>query len=276
VRALFTPFESEGDDDQNMSTPNRIAFGAAILLLSLGFACNASAGEPAEQVCDVGADYFLGVEDYSETIRLHAEVLRKHPDNALAHYHLGFAQGMTGNRTAEVREYRRAEALGLRNWDLFLNMGLAQLANGDLDAASDSLRRAVLLGEDHFEAHFNLALVYERRGMLADAESEMLTSLRLNPGEPDARNTLGAIYAQEGNTDRASMIWRELVREAPDYEPARVNLAILGSQSAVARGETAAVALPSPAAAVKVIKDEQKPPSPMRETKLVDVATPGR
>jgi Flp pilus assembly protein TadD len=96
------------------------------------------------------------------------KVVRKHPDNALAHYHLGFAQGMTGNRTAEVREYQRAAALGLRNWDLFLNLGLAQLENGDLDAATDNLRRAVLLGENHPESHFNLALVYERRGLLAE------------------------------------------------------------------------------------------------------------
>ena len=92
--------------------------------------------------------------NYSEAIRLHAEVVRKHPDNALAHYHLGFAEGMMGNRTAELREYQRAAALGLRNWDLFLNMGLAQLEDGDLDAATDSLQRAVLLGEDHSEITF--------------------------------------------------------------------------------------------------------------------------
>ena len=113
-------------------------------------------------------------------------------------------KGMMGNKTAEIREYQRAEALGLRNWDLFLNLGLAQLENGDLDAATDSLRRAVLLGEKHSESHFNLALVDERRGMLADAEHETLVSLRLNPGQPDARNLLGVIYAQEGKTVRAS------------------------------------------------------------------------
>jgi len=84
-----------------MSTWNRITFGAVILLVSLGIASNASTGEGEEQVCDVHADYALGVEDYSEAIRLHIEVLRKHPDSALAHYHLGFAEGMMGNRTKE-------------------------------------------------------------------------------------------------------------------------------------------------------------------------------
>jgi Flp pilus assembly protein TadD len=246
------------------STPNRIAFASAILLLSLGIAYKASADGADQQICDVGADYALGVEHYSEAVRLHAEVVRKRPDDALAHYHLGFAQGMTGNRTAEVREYQHAAALGLRNWDLFLNLGLAEFENGDLDAATDNLRQAVLLGEDHPESHFNLALVYERRGLLADAEREMLASLRLNPRQPDARNSLGVIYAEEGNTVRAALVWRELVRESPDYEPARQNLALLGSRVEVAPGETAAVALP-PAAAVKATEEQPNPCSPASE-----------
>jgi len=249
-----------------MSPWNRIALGAATLLLSLGIACIAGAGGE-QQVCDVGADYALGIEDYPDAMRLHAEVVRKHPDNALAHYHLGFAEGMMGNRRAEISEYQDAAALGLRNWDLFLDLGLAQLDDGDLDAATDSLRRAAVLGGNHSESHYNLAIVYERRGMLADAECEMLASLRLNPGQPDARNTLGVIYAEEGQTLRASIVWRVLMREVPDYEPARKNLELLGSHLEVARGETAAVSLP-PAAAVKAVQDRSKLASPIPETEL--------
>ncbi len=251
-----------------MSTRNIIAIGTVILLLSLGLARIASAGAAEDQVCDARADYALGVEDYSEAIRLHAKLLRKHPNDALAHYHLGFADGMIGNRAAEVREYRRAAAFGLKNWDLFLNLGLAQLENEDLDAATYSLRNAVLLGEHHPESHFNLALVYERRGMLADAESETQESLRLNPGQPDARNLLGVIYARQERTARAWLEWSELVHDVPDYQPARKNLALLGSQNEVVLGETAAVVLP-PAAAVSAIEGQPEPVSPITETQLV-------
>src|SRR5216683_3888734 len=236
-----------------------VLVAGAIALLYPWIGCNAFAGGTEEQVCDVSADYALGIEDYSETIRLHAEVVRKAPENALAHYHLGFAQGVMGNRTAEVTEYKRAEALGLRMWDLFLNLGLAQIENGDLNAATDSLQRAVLLGGDHSESHFNLALVEERRGMLANAEHETLASLLLNPVQPDARNLLAVIYVQEGETIRASLVWRKLVRDVPDYRPARTNLALLDSQSEVVLGETAAVALPAPAAAVKAINNASRP-----------------
>ena len=236
-----------------------LVFTATIFLLSFLIEVNSIAGIAEKQVCDVSADYSLGVEDYPEAIRLHVEVVHKHPDDAVAHYHLGFALGMVGNRMAEVREYQRAEALGLTSWDLFLNLGLAQLENGDLNSATDSLQRAVLLGEDHSESHLNLALVEERRGMLADAENETLTSLKLNPDQPDARNLLGVIYAQEGKIARASLVWRDLVRDLPDFEPARINLVVLGSRSPVAGAddETAAVDLP-PAAAVKAIGDKRQ------------------
>jgi Flp pilus assembly protein TadD len=231
-----------------------VAIAAAILPL-LWSPGKSIAGTVDDPVCDVGADYSLGVEDYPEAIRLHREVLRKHPNNALAHYHLGFAQGMVGDREAELKEYQQAEALGLRDWDLFLNMGLAQLANGQLAAATDSLQQAVRLGGNHSESHFNLALAYERRGMLADAERETLVSLRLDPEQPDAQNMLGVIYAQEGKATCASLLWHEILRELPDYQPVRANLAILGSQNEPQTRATAAVAA-SRAITVKAIRTE--------------------
>jgi hypothetical protein len=89
---------------------------AGILLMSLWISGDALAGKDANQVCDVTADYFLGIENYAEAIRVHLTVLGKHPENALAHYHLGFAQAMVNNRTAELTEYqqaaKRAEKLG--------------------------------------------------------------------------------------------------------------------------------------------------------------------
>jgi Flp pilus assembly protein TadD len=134
-------------------------------------------------------------------------------------------------------------------------MGLAQLANGQLAAATDSLQQAVRLGGNHSESHFNLALAYERRGMLADAERETLVSLRLDPEQPDAQNMLGVIYAQEGKATCASLLWHEILRELPDYQPVRANLAILGSQNEPQTRATAAVAA-SRAITVKAIRTE--------------------
>ena len=203
-----------------MSIRNRIAFAAAILLSHQASRGSQARAEASSKSVMWPRTMRWASKITQEAIRLHAEVVRERPDNALAHYHLGIAEGMMSDEPAEIREYQRAEELaGLRNWDLFLNMGLAQLENGDLDAATDSLRRAVLLSENHSESPFRSRLIYERRGLLADAEREMLASLRLNPGQPDARNSLGVIYAEEGKNGGALLVWRELAREMPDYEP---------------------------------------------------------
>jgi hypothetical protein len=72
----------------------------------------------------------------------------------------------------------------------------------------------------------------------------------------DARNLLGVIYAQPGETSLASLTWRELIRDIPDYEPAHTNLTVLGSPIKVAIGGTPAVNLPR-AVAVDTIMDER-------------------
>jgi Flp pilus assembly protein TadD len=186
-----------------------------------------AATQSADQVCDASADYFLGMEDYGKAIASHQRVLAAHPADALAHYHLGFAYGMTGDRQREIDEYRKAAALGLNDWDLYLNLGRALLESGDLTGAASALNTAIVFAPTRPEAHFNLGLVYERRGMLAAARDELQTSLRLDPRQPDALNMMGLIYAEEHNYPRAREVWNALARTEPDFEPARLNLAIL-------------------------------------------------
>jgi hypothetical protein len=57
--------------------------------------------------------------------------------------------------------------------------------------------------------------------MRANAQREMWASLGLNRAQPDAQNMLRLIFAQEEKTTCASRLWHEMVRDLPDYEPAR-------------------------------------------------------
>ncbi len=181
----------------------------------------------SEEVCNASADYALGVEDYPEAIRLHKQVLRHDPNNALAHCHLGFAYGMSHDEAGELREYRRAEELALLQWGLFLNLGLLYLEHHNTSAAIDALREATRLGPQRSETHFNLSLAYERAGILPGAQREILASLKLHSDQPDAQNTLAVIYAEIGNYDVARAIWTQLIRIDPYYQPARSNLDIV-------------------------------------------------
>src|SRR5229473_4764177 len=136
-----------------LSVDLRLRVAAITLALFLPCVTSSWAASSQEEICDANADFALGLEDYPAAIALHQKVLRAHNDNALAHYHLGFAYGMTGRTTEEISEYLEAARLGLGKWDLFLNLGLAYLGQNDGPKAIKTLRTAVLLGPDHPEAH---------------------------------------------------------------------------------------------------------------------------
>lgn len=218
-----------------------LVLGAALYTVP-ATALAASSGNLDIQVCDPTADFYLGQENYPAAIQRHLLVLRQHPENALAYYHLGFAYGMVGDHRRELDDYRRAVELGLSNWDLFLNMGLLYMESGHLDSASEVLQLATFLAPFRPETHFNLGLLDERLGMYQQAEQEMLLSLRIDPDQDDARNTLGVIYAEQGNYQLAHQEWSDLVKSRPDYAPARANLQILNR---IERGQVAGAARPT-------------------------------
>jgi tetratricopeptide (TPR) repeat protein len=185
------------------------------------------------QICDLNADFALGHEDYPAAILLHRGLLQKQPANALAHYHLGFAYGMTGNTSEELTEYLTAAGLGLKSWDLFLNLGLAYLGQHQLERATEAFATAVALGPEHAEAHFNLALAYESTNHLDAALGEIETARRLAPRDPDVANTNAIICVETGDMKRARELWTDLIQLAPDYAPAHANLAILNRSFAL-------------------------------------------
>src|SRR5262249_24954099 len=152
----------------------RLIFAVAALLMVFSAMTSSAAVTPAGGACDAAADGALKVGDYATAIRLHQSVLLSDRNNALAHYHLGFAYGMAGFTAEEIGEYRTAIALGFKKWDLFLNLGLAYADRHDLESAAASLETAVWLGPEHAETHFNLAVVYERENRLREALEQII------------------------------------------------------------------------------------------------------
>ena len=97
-----------------MATSSSLSSSIAIALLLLCFCGSAGlAANPSKgPICDVTADHYLAFEDYTVAIRLHREFLQKHPANALAHYHVGFAYGMTGDESRSSMSMSMPSRLG--------------------------------------------------------------------------------------------------------------------------------------------------------------------
>jgi tetratricopeptide (TPR) repeat protein len=223
---------------------NHAIIAVLVTLLTISSARTVPAASSGnEEVCDATADYFLGNEDYPESARLHRLIIEEHPNDALAHYHLGYAEGMMGQTASELDEYQTAARLGLKDWGLYLNLGRVYLEDGRTGPAIDAFRSAVALGPEHPESHFNLGLAYERQGRLGAASAELTKSLSLDPAQNDARNMLAVVDAEQGNYLDARSIWAELVRSQPNFAPAQANLTIL--DSTVKRNDPSGGALPA-------------------------------
>src|SRR6201993_1363928 len=182
----------------SQTVTNTSIFAAVLLAFSSAMASGPPVRQANKLVCDVAADIALETQDYPTAIDLHRKLLRSGKNNALAHYHLGFAYGMTGNVSEEISEYRTAIGLGLKVWDLFLNLGLAYYDQHDLNGATAALGTAVLLGPEHAETHFNLAVIYEKENRLSEALQEISETLILEPEDMDAANTQAIICARMG------------------------------------------------------------------------------
>jgi protein O-GlcNAc transferase len=205
----------------------KLISAVATMLMTFSVVTSSAAVTPAGGACDVAADVAMEVGDYATAITLHQRLLLSDENSALAHYHLGFAYGMVGLTAEEIGEYRTAIGLGFKKWDLFLNLGLAYADRQDLEDAAAALETAVSLGPEHAETHFNLTVVYERENRLNEALEQIIAALVLDPGDRDAVNTDAIICARMGDLASARSIWTQLIRVAPDYAPARTNLALL-------------------------------------------------
>jgi Flp pilus assembly protein TadD len=108
-----------------------------------------------------------------------------------------------------------------------LNLALAYVDHHEPERATAALETAVSLGPEYAETHFNLAVVYERENRLDEALQQIITSLILDPLNSDALNTDAIICAKMGNVSFAWTIWTQLLRQEPNYGPARNNLSLL-------------------------------------------------
>lgn len=148
--------------------------------------------------------------------------------------HLYYGQNKLFHKLAEHLAQGEAEAA----WDLIRkNLPLYpdcadlyyyralywQLAR-QFDKAKEDLRNSLALDNHFFAAGFALSALYLNDRELEQAK-ELLSWLAADrPDDLNVRNNLAACEAGLGNISAAQAIWRELLKIAPNYEPALKNL----------------------------------------------------
>jgi len=152
-------------------------------------------------VCPEFADLPLRLGLYEEAVKEHRRVLFEEPDNALAHYHLGYAYGQVGAHSLEVEEYVRAVDLGLVREDLFYNLGMAYAELGALDKAEQAFNHAVTMAPANGDNRRALGMVYYEQRLFQEAIASCERATLLEPEDPHAWHCLALALAGAGKME---------------------------------------------------------------------------
>jgi len=157
------------------------------------------------------SDYATAASDYEK-------YLTQKPDDAAAHFDLGYVYTAQKEKDKAVAEYRKAIALDPKMAQAYLNLGIS-LLDGDAKAAIAPLQKATELNYDYAQGHYLLGTAEERADQPADAVKEYTIAVKLDPNDYPEHIALARAELAAGNASAAEPEFREALKlKANDAE----------------------------------------------------------
>ena len=172
---------------------------------------------------------FQGEPD--NAIELYRKALEFNPKNAVALTHWGACLWEKGNAGEAKDLLVRAISLEPDLAGAHCTLGLVFRQQNQLKEARDALREAVRLDPDYILAHLYLGIVLNQLGELDEAETHLTEVTRLDPSDSVGRYNLAVVLALAEKPDQAEAQLSRTVKEAPDFVPALIALAIVRATS---------------------------------------------
>jgi tetratricopeptide (TPR) repeat protein len=161
---------------------------------------------------------------WRDDLALWTDTIRKSPDAAVAHNHLGVALEEAGRVEEALEHFRAATRLDSRSFGAWSNLGMVLAKQGRPDEAVGHFRTALAIRPVP-GIHVNLGDALEELGRLDEAIAEYETAVRLAPRMAEARVRLGVAYGEKGLLGEALRHLRAAVELAPEDPVAHHNLA---------------------------------------------------
>lgn len=190
------------------------------ILMGLAFgalACGGSKGE-TETKSAVDSKSAVSIQDGEVLIergeleaagQVFEQILAQSPDNAEAHYYLGFVKNHLGDNKGAEFHYKKALEIDDNLQPALNNLGLMLLERADYAAAEELLKKYLDLRPEGSDAHFNYALVLEATGNTDEAEKHYRTAAELDPEDPAPWLGLGDVARKRGDNDTALKNYRQ-------------------------------------------------------------------
>lgn len=107
------------------------------------------------------------------------------------------------------------------------NQAVIHLNNKQYDSAIELLVVVTNNTEKHSAPYINLAIAYAATGKIEDAENILLKAVKINPVHPVTNNELALVYRKTGRFSEAKKTYEDVIKNYPQFLPARKNLGIL-------------------------------------------------
>jgi len=163
-------------------------------------------------------------KDYAAAVLLLQSYLAQRPEDATAHFQLGYAYSALERWEEATSEYGRAVGLNPKLVAAQLNLGLI-LVERDPAAAVEPLRQAAELLPDQSRPRLLLGLALERSGNLTGAIEQYQAAESLDAKDYEVHFALGRALLLTGRPAEAEARFREALALHSDSAPARLGLA---------------------------------------------------
>ncbi|MBT4140354.1 MAG: GWxTD domain-containing protein, partial [Candidatus Latescibacteria bacterium] len=147
------------------------------------------------------------------------QVCKNNPDLSYAFQVLGLAKIGRKDWNGAIRHFERAKELA-PNWKSgTLNKALVHFLSGKGgdEEAFVLLREAAQQDSMHPWLHYMIGRIYERQDSLKESAKAYLHQVLVNPLYGRAHFDRGRILFKQGHIDSATVIWRALLEDRPDF-----------------------------------------------------------
>ena len=162
--------------------------------------------------------------DYATATADYEKYLTQKPDDAAAHFDLGYVYTAQKQRDKAVMEYRKAVVLDPKMAQAYLNLGISLLEDNPKGAIAP-LRKATELNYDYAQGHYLLGTAEERAGQPTDAVKEYTIAVKLDPNDYSSHFALARVELAAGNAIAAEPEFREALKLKANNAEAELGLA---------------------------------------------------
>ena len=174
-------------------------------------------------------------QDYAAAETNYLKYLAQKPNDASAHFDLGFVYTTENESQKAQAEYRKAIALDPKMTEAYLNLGVSLLAE-DPKAAIQPLEEVTKLNYSYAKAHFLLGIAHERAGDSQKSIAAFTIAETLDPNDLETHLELGReLLVSRNSAGAAESEFREALRLKADDSDAQMGLA----RSLVAQNKSA-------------------------------------